>query len=50
MELIRIIDRLYNSLIDPNFERAHGTLEQVLAVTLEDLTEFYGRIIFRRNV
>ena len=40
MELIRIIDRLYNSLIDPNFERNHGTLEQVLAVTLEDLTEF----------
>ena len=40
MELIRIIDRLYNSLINPNFERDHGTLEQVLAVTLEDLTEF----------
>ena len=40
MELIRIIDRLYNSLIDPKFERNHGTLEQVLAVTLEDLTEF----------
>lgn len=29
-----------NSLINPNFERDHGTLEQVLAVTLEDLTEF----------
>ena len=40
MELIRIIDRLYNSLINPNFERDHGTLEQVLAVTLEDLTEY----------
>lgn len=40
LELIRTIDRLYNLLIDPTFEHMHGTLEQVLAVTLEDLTEF----------
>ncbi len=40
MELIRVIDQLYNRLIDPNFESMHGTLEQVLAVTMEDLTEY----------
>lgn len=40
MELIEIIDRLYNTMVDPWFERQHGTLEQVMAVTLEELTEF----------
>lgn len=40
MELIRIIDELYNTMIDPTFERVHGNLEKVLAVTFEELTEF----------
>ncbi len=40
MELIRIIDSLYNQIVDPWFERQHGTLEQVMAVTLEELTEY----------
>ena len=40
MELIRVIDELYNLLIDPAFVKQHGTLEQVLAVTMEDLTEY----------
>lgn len=40
LELIRVIDELYNRLMDPDFESMHGTLEQVLAVTLEDLTEY----------
>ena len=40
MELIRIIDSLYNTIIDPNFEKDHGTLEQVMAVTMEELTEY----------
>ena len=40
LELIRVIDDLYNRLMDPNFESMHGTLEQVLAVTMEDLTEY----------
>ena len=40
LELIRVIDELYNRLMDPDFERMHGTLEQVLAVTMEDLTEY----------
>ena len=39
-ELIQIIDRLYNQVVDPGFEKAHGDLEKVLAVTIEELTEF----------
>lgn len=40
MELIKIIDRLYNSVIDPMFERRQGSLEKVLSVTLEELMEY----------
>lgn len=40
MDLIRVIDRVYNTVVDPDFERQHGSLEKVLAVTLEDLTEY----------
>lgn len=40
LELIRVIDELYNRLMDPDFESMHGTLEQVLAVMMEDLTEY----------
>ena len=40
LELICVIDELYNRLMDPDFESMHGTLEQVLAVTMEDLTEY----------
>ena len=39
MSLIRIIDTVYNEVADPDFA-GKVTLEQVLAVTLEDLTEF----------
>ena len=38
MELIRIIDKLYNILADPSFEMLHGDLDKVLAVTLEELS------------
>mgnify|MGYP000131645221 FL=1 len=40
IELIRCIDELYNSMIDPAFEQRRGSLERVMAVTLEELTEF----------
>ena len=40
MELIKVTDQLYNEIADPYFERQHGNLVQVLAVTLEDLAEF----------
>ena len=40
MELISCIDELYNSMIDPAFEQRRGSLERVMAVTLEELTEF----------
>lgn len=39
MSLIRIIDTVYNEVADPDFFKK-ATLEQVLAVTMEDLTEF----------
>ena len=38
MELIRIIDKLYNILADPSFEMLHGDLDKVMAVTLEELS------------
>lgn len=40
LELIRILDMLYNKAADPYFEREHGTLEKVMAVSLEELKEF----------
>ncbi len=40
MDIIRVVDELYNWLVDPYFERNHGNLEKVLAVTLEELKEF----------
>ena len=40
MELIRSVDRLYNSAVDPSFEKRHGPLEKVMAVTLEELLEY----------
>ncbi|MCD7955117.1 MAG: nitric oxide reductase activation protein [Lachnospiraceae bacterium] len=38
--IIRVTDLLYNQLIDRSFEKKQGSLEKVLAVTLEDLREF----------
>ena len=40
MDIIRVTDELYNSLIDRSFSRKHGDLAQVLAVTGEELQEF----------
>ena len=39
MDIIRVVDDLYNTCIDPTFVKKHGDLEKVLAVTLEDLQE-----------
>lgn len=38
--LIWTIDQLYNRIVEPEFEQEKKTLDQVLAVTLEELTEF----------
>lgn len=43
MDLIRCIDSLYNQIVEPEFERKKKTLEEVLAVTVEELTEFSWR-------
>lgn len=40
MELIRTVDSLYNTYIDRGFEKKHGDLEKVLAVTMEQLRTF----------
>lgn len=40
MDLIRVVDALYNSVIDPRFEEKHGGLEHVLAATPEEMREF----------
>ena len=39
MSLIRLIDKVYNEVADLDFS-GKATLEQVLSVTMEDLTEF----------
>lgn len=40
MDVIRKIDACYNAWADPYFEKRAGGLEQVLAVTMEELTEY----------
>ena len=40
MDLIRLVDKLYNRLVDPSFETVHGNLEKVLAVSIKELTEY----------
>lgn len=39
MDLIRTVDHIYNTAIDRSFERRHGNLEHVLAVSIEELAE-----------
>ena len=43
VEVIRKIDACYNAWVDPGFEKNAGNLEQVLAVTMEELTEYDWR-------
>ncbi len=40
MQVIEVVDELYNCFVDPEFEKKHGDLKKVLDVTLEDLQEF----------
>jgi len=40
MEIIRVVDYLYNQIVEPRFEEKRGDLEKVLALTLEELTEY----------
>lgn len=39
MEIIRTVDRIYNSAIDRSFERKHGDLDFVLNTSVEELAE-----------
>lgn len=38
--LISVIDHLYNTIVEPDFVQKHGNLERVMAVTLEELTQY----------
>ena len=49
MELIRTVDRLYNSLLDQTFEERQGSLEEVLSVTLEELAEYGWKDFLKEN-
>ena len=40
MDIIRVVDRIYNQMVEPDFEQKYGSLETVLAVTLEELAEY----------
>ena len=40
MDIIRVVDKLYNQIVDPHFEKRHGDLETVLSVTMDELKEF----------
>ena len=41
--VIETVDRIYNEYVDRDFEKKHGGLEEVLAVTLEELSEYDWR-------
>ena len=50
MDIIRVVDELYNTCIDPTFVKSHGDLEKVLAVTMEDLQEFNWQDFLNEDV
>ena len=50
MDIIRVVDTLYNTCVDPTFEKKHGNLEKVLAVTFEDLQEFNWQDFLNEDV
>lgn len=39
MDIIKTVDRLYNTVVDTGFEKKHGDLEHVLNVDAEELAE-----------
>ena len=50
MDIIRVVDALYNACVDPSFEKSHGDLEKVLSVTMEDLQEFNWQDFLNEDV
>ena len=50
MDVIRVVDHLYNTCIDPTFVKEHGDLEKVLAVTLDELQEFNWQDFLNEDV
>ena len=50
MDVIRAVDSLYNQIVEPNFEKNKKTLDQVLAVTVEELAEFSWKDFLREDL
>ena len=50
MDIIRVVDALYNTCIDPTFEKKHGDLEKILAVSVEELQEFDWKDFLNEDV
>ena len=50
MDIIRVVDDLYNTCIDPTFEKKHGDLEKILAVSVEELQEFDWKDFLNEDV
>ena len=50
MDIIRVVDDLYNTCIDPTFVKSHGDLEKVLSVSMEDLQEFNWQDFLNEDV
>ena len=50
MDVIRVVDHIYNTCIDPTFVKEHGDLEKVLAVTLDELQEFNWQDFLNEDV
>ncbi|MBR5583879.1 MAG: nitric oxide reductase activation protein, partial [Lachnospiraceae bacterium] len=50
MDVIRVVDHIYNTCIDPTFVKEPGDLEKVLAVTLDELQEFNWQDFLNEDV
>lgn len=50
MDVIRGVDSLYNKIVEPEFEKKKKSLEEVLAVTVEELAEFSWKDFLREEM
>lgn len=43
LQIIEKIDELYNLWVEPGYEKRYGTLEQILAVTMEEIASYHWK-------
>lgn len=43
MDVIKVVDKIYNTYIDKSFAKKNGELEKVLEITMEELAEYNWR-------